>query len=160
MICKPFSLVSTIMEFDCWYRCELLTCKCGAMCLWQFEQTFWRAVAAVLASLLSCRPTWSHCKTGSKYFSELYSSHSASSPMRRILFFLASGTVTDANSISEDSKQGIFGSTKTSAFSTNAQPRFASVVLYGVLRPPCLACHNTGLCPCFSVVPEQRTRRG
>ena len=68
-----------------WYRCELLTCKCGAMCLWQFEQTFCRAVAAVLASLLSCRPTWSHCKTGSKYFSELYSSHSASSPMRRIL---------------------------------------------------------------------------
>ena len=28
---------------------------------------------------------------------------------------------------------GIFGATKTSAFLTNAQSRFASVVLYGVL---------------------------
>ena len=31
----------------------------------------------------------------------------------------------------------IFGTTKTSAFSTNAQSRFASVVVYSVLGSPC-----------------------
>ena len=36
----------------------------------------------------------------------------------------------------------IFGTTKTSAFSTNAQSRFASVVLDGVLGPPRLARHT------------------
>ena len=40
-----------------------------------------------------------------------------------------------------------------SAFSTNAQSRFASVVVGGVLGPPRLARH-TYQCPCISVVPE------
>ena len=40
-----------------------------------------------------------------------------------------------------------------SAFSTNAQSRFASVVVDGVLGPPRLARH-TRRCPCISVVPE------
>ena len=35
-----------------------------------------------------------------------------------------------------------FGTMKTSAFSTNAQSRFASVVVDGVLGPPRLACHT------------------
>ena len=39
------------------------------------------------------------------------------------------------------------------AFSTNAQPRFASVVVDSVLGPPRLARH-TYRCPCISVVPE------
>ena len=39
------------------------------------------------------------------------------------------------------------------AFSTNAQSRFASVVVDGVLGPPRLARH-TWRCPCISVVPE------
>ena len=47
----------------------------------------------------------------------------------------------------------VFGTKKKSAFSTNAQSRFASVVLDGVLRPPRLSWH-TLRCPCFSVVPE------
>ena len=47
----------------------------------------------------------------------------------------------------------IFGTTKGSAFPTNAQSRFASVVLYGVLGPPRLA-HHASWCPCISVVPE------
>ena len=38
-------------------------------------------------------------------------------------------------------------------FSANAQPRFASVVVDGVLVPPRLARH-TLRCPCISVVPE------
>ena len=42
---------------------------------------------------------------------------------------------------------------KKSAFSTNAQSRFASVVVDGVLGPPRLARH-TWRCPCISVVPE------
>ena len=42
---------------------------------------------------------------------------------------------------------------KKSAFATNAQSRFASVVVDGVLGPPRLACH-TWRCPCISVVPE------
>ena len=49
----------------------------------------------------------------------------------------------------------IFGTTKTSLFSTNAQSRFASVVHYGVLGPLRLAKHNSR-CPCFSVVSEAR----
>ena len=36
----------------------------------------------------------------------------------------------------------IFGATKTSAFSTSAQSRFASVVLDGVLGPPRLVRHT------------------
>ena len=40
-----------------------------------------------------------------------------------------------------------------SAFSTNAQSRFASVVVDGVLGLPRLARH-TCRCPCISVVPE------
>ena len=36
----------------------------------------------------------------------------------------------------------IFGTTKTSSFSTNAQSRFASVVFDGVLGPPHLARHT------------------
>ena len=40
-----------------------------------------------------------------------------------------------------------------SAFSTNAQSRFASVVVDGVLGPPRLA-QYTWRCPCISVVPE------
>ena len=40
-----------------------------------------------------------------------------------------------------------------SAFSTNAQSRFASVVVDGVLGPLRLARH-TLRCPCISVVPE------
>ena len=47
----------------------------------------------------------------------------------------------------------IFRTMKTSAFSTNAQSRFASAVLSGVLGPPRLARH-TWRCPCISVVPE------
>ena len=42
---------------------------------------------------------------------------------------------------------------KTSAFSTNAQSRFASVVVDGVLGPPRLAQHTCRY-PCISVVPE------
>ena len=48
-----------------------------------------------------------------------------------------------------------FRTTKRSAFSTNAQSRLASVVVDGVLGPPCLARH-TWRCPCISVVPEAR----
>ena len=44
-----------------------------------------------------------------------------------------------------------FGSLKESAFSANAQSRFASVVVDGVLGPPRLARH-TLWCPCISVV--------
>ena len=40
-----------------------------------------------------------------------------------------------------------------SVFSTNAQSRFASVVVDGVLGPPRLTRH-TWQCPCISVVPE------
>ena len=47
----------------------------------------------------------------------------------------------------------IVGRTKTGAFLTNAQSRFASVVLDGVLGPPHLAWH-IWRCPCFCVVPE------
>ena len=47
----------------------------------------------------------------------------------------------------------IFGTTKTSAFSTKAQSRFAIVVLNGVLGPLRLAQH-TRRCPCVSVVLE------
>ena len=36
----------------------------------------------------------------------------------------------------------ILGTTKRNAFSTNAQSRFASVVVGGVLGPPCLARHT------------------
>ena len=36
----------------------------------------------------------------------------------------------------------IFRTTKTSAFSTNAQSRFVPVVLDSLLRPPCLAQHT------------------
>ena len=46
----------------------------------------------------------------------------------------------------------IFEITATSAFSTNIQSRFASVVLDSVLGPLRLAWH-TWWCPCFSVVP-------
>ena len=53
----------------------------------------------------------------------------------------------------------IFGATKPSAFLTNAQSRFASVALYGVLEPWRLARH-TWQCPCISVVPKQHTRWG
>ena len=42
---------------------------------------------------------------------------------------------------------------KTSAYLTNAQSRFAIVILDNVLRPPCLTQHNRR-CPCFSLVPE------
>ena len=45
------------------------------------------------------------------------------------------------------------GSVRKSAFSTNAQSRFASVGVDGVLGPPRLAQH-TLRCPCISVVPE------
>ena len=53
----------------------------------------------------------------------------------------------------------IFIATNKNAFSTNAQSRFASVALDGALRPLRLARH-TWKCPCFSVVPKQRTCRG
>ena len=36
----------------------------------------------------------------------------------------------------------IFGTMKTGAFSTNAQSKFASIVLDGVLGPPRLAQHT------------------
>ena len=36
----------------------------------------------------------------------------------------------------------IFGTMKTGAFSTNAQSKFASIVLDGVLGLPCLARHT------------------
>ena len=45
----------------------------------------------------------------------------------------------------------MFGTIKTGAVSTNAQSRFASVVVEGVLGPPRLVRH-TWRCPCFSVV--------
>ena len=44
-----------------------------------------------------------------------------------------------------------------SAFLTNAQSRFASVVVEGVLGPPRLA-RLTWRCPCISVVPEATKR--
>ena len=47
----------------------------------------------------------------------------------------------------------IFGTIKTSALSTMAILRFASVVLDSVLRPKRLACHHCW-CPCISVFPE------
>ena len=40
-----------------------------------------------------------------------------------------------------------------SAFSTNAQSRFGSVVIDGILGPPRLARHNCR-CPCISAVPD------
>ena len=43
------------------------------------------------------------------------------------------------------------GSVYKSAFSANAQPRFASVVVDSVLGPPRLA-RQTWQCPCMSVV--------
>ena len=49
--------------------------------------------------------------------------------------------------------RGIFGATKTSAFSTNAHSRFASVVVDCVLGPPRLVRH-TWRCPCISVFSE------
>ena len=47
----------------------------------------------------------------------------------------------------------MFGTTRTSAFSTNTQWKFVSVVLDAVLGPPHLAWH-TWWCPWLSVVPE------
>ena len=47
----------------------------------------------------------------------------------------------------------IVGTTEWSVFSTNAQSRFASVVVAGVPRPPHLARH-TWWRPCFYAVPE------
>ena len=52
-----------------------------------------------------------------------------------------------------------FRATNKSAFSTNTQPRFATVLLDSVLGPPRLA-HHTWSCPCISEVPKQLTRRG
>ena len=46
-----------------------------------------------------------------------------------------------------------YGTTNTSAFSTNAKSRFASVVLYVVPRPLCQPRHSLR-CPWFSVVLE------
>ena len=48
----------------------------------------------------------------------------------------------------------IFGTTKTSVFLTNAQSRFAIVVLDGVLGPPRLSSVAHLTVPCFSVVPD------
>ena len=46
-----------------------------------------------------------------------------------------------------------FRNNENNAFSTNAQSRFASVVIYAVLGPLRLEWH-TWQCPCFSIAPE------
>ena len=47
----------------------------------------------------------------------------------------------------------IFGSTKTSAFSSKAQAGFLSAILEGVMRPTHLVCHACWY-PCFSAAPD------
>ena len=58
-----------------------------------------------------------------------------------------------AREVEREAGPPIYGTRKRSGFSTNAQSRFASVVLDGVRGPPHLECH-TRRCPCISVFLE------
>ena len=78
-------------------------------------------------------------------------STSSSTPVTRFWLSFSTGLVT--NSILFCMTFHNQGSVSKSAFSTNAQSRFASVVVDGVVGPPRLTQH-TCRCPCISVVPE------